>query len=205
MAYTSQTFSALEQPSLAKWNVLNDNDAFFNSQIGSLFGSGTTSKVWWEEIGRTTLSGAADTITVSSLPARKYLQILWSLAATGGTINSRFAFNSDSGANYAWQQSSSFAASTASNAQTIGSVSAAANAATKYGQLEIFNSSSLRKLWRGFEFDDNAASAAASNCNVVEAFGKWDNTSAQISRFDLTNVGTGDFAIGSSVIVLGHD
>jgi len=36
MAFTSQTFSALEQPTLAKWNILNSNDDDLNARLGVL-------------------------------------------------------------------------------------------------------------------------------------------------------------------------
>jgi hypothetical protein len=36
MAFTSQTFSALEQPTLAKWNILNSNDDDLNARLNTI-------------------------------------------------------------------------------------------------------------------------------------------------------------------------
>lgn len=196
--------TALEQPTLAKWNILGTNDAYFNTQVGANFSSGTTSTVWWEELGRTTLGVAGDTISVASFAARANLQLIYRVSSTGGTINTRIAFNSDSGANYAWQESTSFAASSNAVSQTIFAPTTAASATSRYGHYEIKNNTAERKLFQGYELDDNAA-GAASSVNCKEVFGKWANTSAQITTIALTNVGTGDFAIGSELIVLGHD
>jgi len=39
----------------------------------------------------------------------------------------------------------------------------------------------------------------------LETAGKWTNTSSQITSVSLTNSGSGDYGIGSMMIVLGHD
>lgn len=49
------------------------------------------------------------------------------------------------------------------------------------------------------------SSGAGNAPNKREAAGKWHNTSNQITRVDVINITTGDFAAGSEVIVLGHD
>src|ERR1044072_8850270 len=72
---------------------------------------------WWEELGRTTLGSAGDTITISPISARKYLRIFISILDTGGAVGPNLRFNNDSANNYAFRYSDNFgaAASTASS------------------------------------------------------------------------------------------
>ena len=197
--------TSLEQPTLAKWNILGTNDAYFNTQVGANFSSGTTSTVWWEELGRTTLGSAGDTLACSSFAARKYLRVMWSITSTGGTINERPTFNGDSGSNYANMSFTNWATYANSVSQTFFPVvGAAANVGEHTGFMEITNISAQRKLIHSQMWDDNGASAASSS-NSMQSYGKWDNVSAQITTISFANAGTGDFAIGSEVIVLGHD
>jgi hypothetical protein len=95
---------------------------------------------WWQEIGRTTLGVAGDTITISSLPARKYLRILVSVIPTGGTIGPSLRFNNDSGTSYAYRNSDNFGAAGSSGA-----------GATSGPQLKLFYgwllSGSDRRFW----------------------------------------------------------
>lgn len=205
MAYAAISFSALEQPTLAKWNILGTNDAFFNTQVGSNFSSGTTSTVWWEELGRTTLGSAGDTISITPIAARNFLHILTFTFSTGGTQAPVFRFNNDSGSNYALLYAGNLGAASAPLvSQTSLSAAASTSQGTQYGVFDVCNFTAQRKLVQGLTLDDNNA-GAASSCNSTQFTGKWDNVAAQITRVDLINTGAGDFAIGSKMIILGHD
>lgn len=203
MAYSVVTpFVSLEQPTLAKWNTILSNQVEFNLQTGANFS--TTGRIWWEELGRTTLGSAGDTISITSIAARKYLKLLWATQATGGTIYGRITFNGDTGTNYAFQSSSAFGAAVNSVSQANIQPDPAASISQRTGEAFITNISSQRKLIGSRCVDDNNASATTS-CNFFDLYGKWDNVSAQITTITMTNTGTGDFAIGSTMIVLGHD
>lgn len=158
--------------------------------------------VWWEEIGRTTLSGAGDTITVSGLPARKYLKLVWSITATGAA-GGNITFNSDTGANYAYRYELNGAAGVSAVSQT--SIGAIYNATslTGFGYAELINISTAPKQGRIQSIYSN--STAGTAIDSVNFWFKWVNTSAQISSVTITNAGAGDYAIGSELIVLGHD
>jgi len=159
--------------------------------------------IWWEELGRTTLGSAGDTITVSGLPARKYLIIIVNALATGGTVNTLLRFNNDSGANYAYRRSINGAAdSTTVSANVFNdSFSTAVQ-----GQLFVYLTNITNQEKTGTVTQWNIAAAGAATApQRLEGVSKWSNTVAQINRVDCTNAGAGDYAIGSEVIVLGHD
>jgi hypothetical protein len=176
------------------------DDAITSAKIN--FG-GAGAGIWWEEIGRTTLSVAGDTITVSSLPARRYLQVIISVINTGGTINTGIQFNNDTGNNYARRISISGAADITATSQSSISLSST-DASPRLLNLTVMNVASSEKLVQSYSFEQSTAGAGNAPSRI-EGGGKWANTSAQISRIDVINSGTGDYAIGSEVVVLGHD
>lgn len=157
-----------------------------------------------EELKRVTLTVAGDTISATSIPARKYLHIIYSVQSTGGTINTRISFNNDSGANYAWQELVNLTLFSNNVSQSIFAPTTALSTSPRHGRFDINNITAQRKLFTGYEIDDNSGGAATS-ANNKTYYGKWDNTSAQITRVDLTNVGVGDFAIGSELVIFGWD
>lgn len=176
-----------------------DTDAFYVYD-----GSAWRRQAQWEELGRHTLGVAGDNLSVASMPTRKYLRVYWATFATGGTIEDRMRFNNDSGTNYAYQELANlatFASIVSSNSIVLeGTISAA----ERFGVMEIQNVASRRKLFQSKASDDNNASATTS-ANNKTLYGKWDNTSNAITRIDINNGGTGDFAIGSELIVIGRD
>lgn len=217
MAYSADTFVADEQPTTAKWNKLWSNDASFNDGTGigddtidsrhyiagSIDPEHLASTVWgWEELGRTTLGSAADTITVSSLSAKKYLRIMCQLIASGA-IDSALQFNGDTGANYAWRISTNGGADSTGTGSTFvpGQTSATAN------QFLIFEATNVsaqaKQVWG--EVENDGASGAGTAPVRREVWAKWHNTSSQISSVSCFNSAGGSFDTGSEVIVLGHN
>jgi hypothetical protein len=165
--------------------------------------TGADGGIWWEEIGRSTLSGAADLITVSGLPSRKYLRVLVSVFGTGGTVVPQLIFNNDStDANYNRRVSDSFAAGSASTSADL-NLTDQASAETHLITVDVYNVAARNKLVISqgvLDAGDNASPTTR------ELFGQWENSTDIISRIDIVqNGGTGDFAIGSEVVVLGHN
>jgi hypothetical protein len=215
MAYNTVTFVAFEQPTAAKMNLLGENDAGFrdgtnisNDVIQARHidwaTTGANGGIWGEELGRTTLGVAGDTISVNSIASRKYLEIFLMVWSTGGTIAPVLRFNNDSSANYAFHYLANW--TTASNNVSQSYMDGAATIAqgTQFIHGYIVNVQNKRKLCQITAVDDNNA-AATSGSNSHHIVGKWDNTAAQITRIDAVNIGAGDFAIGSELVVLGHD
>lgn len=163
--------------------------------------TGADGGIWWEELGRTTLGGAGDTISITTIAARKYLRIyFWGIAS--GSIRGVFRFNNDSGNNYAYRTSTNGAADVTANTQsaisTIGT-----GAFDVLVVLDVINVSAKEKYASGFYV--NTTTGVGNPPGRVEIVGKWVNTSAQITRVDVVNDQAGDFASGSEVLVLGHD
>jgi hypothetical protein len=166
--------------------------------------TGANAGIWWEELGRTTLSGAGDTISVTSIPARKYLRILIIASATGGTINATLRFNNDSATNYSARSSANGGADGTGVSATSMGLSVTVSTADRYIEADIRNVLALEKLLTGHCIEQGTA-GAGNVTGRAELANKWVNTAAQISRIDVINAGAGDFAIGSELIVLGHN
>jgi len=165
-------------------------------------GTGANGGIWWEELGRTTLDSAADTITVSSLATRKYLQILINVLNTG-TIDLGLQFNNDTGSNYAIRVSVNGGADATSVSQTSLNLFTAV-AGPVQAQVYVTNVATVDKIATAMVTTRSTAGAAASP-QRRDLVMKWANTSDQITRVDVKQADTGDMASGSEVIVLGHD
>ena len=168
--------------------------------------TGSNAGIWWEELGRTTLSSAGDTITISSIPARKYLRIMFTVSPTGGTISFGIRYNNDSGNNYAQRNSINGAADTTAFSQnTMGAGIGPVTPSNTIGILDGINIGSLEKVF-SFSLYRGGGASAGNAPDRSEGVVKWSDTSNQITRVDLINTsGTGDFAAGSEVVVLGHN
>jgi hypothetical protein len=204
-----------EQPTAAKWSELGANDdalaagTGFNSHAipsSAINFGGAGAGLWWEEIGRTALTVAGDTITISSLPARKYLRVLFSIINASGAISLNLTFNNDTGSNYGWRKSVSSAADLGLAPAQRWTLDVGGGTTTfpVHGSLDIVNISAQEKVGWGM-LAPQAGGGATSAPIRIEFAGKWAYTSGLISRLDFTNLDAGDYAIGSEVIVLGHN
>jgi len=166
--------------------------------------TGANAGIWWEELGRTTLGSAGDAISVASLPARKYLMVIASCLATGGTIRPLVRFNNDTASNYANRHSVSGAADSTNVSQSAANTTLTATAQLHNVVLNVVNIAAQEKTVT--ETIVSQGTSGAGNAPIrIEGTFKWANTADQITRVDLVNDGTGDFATGSEVLVLGHN
>jgi len=163
-----------------------------------------TTDIWWEELGRTTLAVAGDTISVTPFAARGTIKVIVEVTDTGGVINNRITFNGDTGANYSYRESINGAADITGAGANFIEGAAVSEAAPFMCEFTVFNIASDEKVVQGSTVHARAAGAATAPARL-EFTGKWTNTSNQITRVDITNAGAGDYAIGSKVIILGHD
>lgn len=157
---------------------------------------------WYPEIGRTILSVAGTSITVSGLPARKYLRIIMYLIDSAAANQASLRFNADSGNNYAFRVSTNGAADTTGTSQSSIPVDAGGNTAPCLIVVDVINVAAREKIVRGSSVDRGTAGAGNAP-NKRDGMGKWANTADLISTVSVTSAN--NYAIGSEVVVLGHD
>ena len=172
-------------------------------QTAQAGGAGGPSVGGWVELGRTTLGSAGDTISVSSLPNKRYFWCQVFTKATGGTIQQRMRFNNDSGSNYAerYSQDGGTDGTITSDGELLLS---AAPSTPAFTNMFITNNQSNEKLVLGHNVNQGGA-GAANDPERYELAHKWANTSNQITQIDAINTGSGNFDTGSELVVLGWD
>jgi hypothetical protein len=156
---------------------------------------------WFQEIGRTTLGVAGDAISVQNLPPRKYLKVQFSLLPSGA-ITPQLRLNNDSSNNYAERYLFSGTFGNSINVNNVGNISNG-GAVPVFGFMEIVNTIGAQK--HGVIRDCYGDNAPGTAPDMIDFWFKWCNNAPAINRIDLINSGVGDFAIGSEVVVLGHD
>lgn len=173
------------------------------NQIPVLNSRGQTGE-WWEEIGRAIATGSSDSISTGTIVAKKYLLILIT-GLPSGAITPWLRFNNDSANNYAMRYSAGFGTGATLTSQSGVSLDPNSTGTVVLGRYETVNIASQEKVGIGLAVARGTAGAGNAPANL-EVYGKWANTSDQITRVDLVNVaGAGDFAAGTELIVLGHD
>ena len=157
----------------------------------------------WVELARTTLGSAGDTIDVTSLSDKRYYMVLGDIDPSG-TVNNVGRFNSDSGTNYSQRGSVNGGADGASTSLTQMSLNGAADGVPKFYVQYIANLAAKEKLSITHLNSQNTAGAGTAPLRLEEVH-KWANTANSISSIQNNNVGGGNYATGSEVVVLGWD
>lgn len=219
--HPGQSFTFGEVPSTTKWNYLWENDyaladgsgidagAILNSHLAAeavdstkVDWNASTGKIWWEELGRTTLSADSDTISIGSFAAKTYLMFIWCVVPSG-VVDVSMRFNNDSGSNYHRRFSTNGAADSTGQGTGI-SVNPDGATAAKIGIVSVLNIASQEKVVNLYSTSMSVAGAANAPARR-EGAAKWANTTDQITSANLFNGGAGSCAAGSELIVLGHD
>lgn len=163
--------------------------------------TGANSGMWWEELGRTTLTSTNSIIDVQNLPARDYLMVLAYLNPST-SMNVGYYFNNDTGTNYAYRYSANHGATTIGTSITRLESDTGLPPSSTSTVLDIVNKSGELKIVH-FKVSQLETDNASTAPDVFEGVGKWNNTS-QISRISFSTT-SNTFAAGSEVIVLGHN
>ena len=157
----------------------------------------------WKEVARTTLGSAGDTISVASLPDKRYYMVLGNHLPSGN-FRTTYRLNNDSGSNYALRKSEDGGSENVTTSITdITSGNEDTN--TQYFDVSyLSNLSAKEKLMINHNMR-SGGTGAGNAPKRVEAVSKWANTSIVINRIDAVNDQGGDYASGSEVVVLGWD
>ena len=165
--------------------------------------SDTHTTNFWEELADVTLSSAGDTLSSGTITAKKYLWVQVYTKATGGTIQQRMRFNSDSGNNYSERYSQDGGADgVITNDGEL--LLSAAPSTPAFTNMFIINNQSNEKLVIGHNVNQGGV-GAGNDPERFEFAHKWANTSNQITQIDIINTGTGDFDTNSFIKVWGSD
>jgi len=160
----------------------------------------------WKELGRTTLSGTADDITVSSLVAKDNIMVLSHIIPSGVLNNVMRLGNGsiDTGSNYAGRYSENGGSDGTDTSATYMVDDRSAEANDQFWTTSITNIANQEKL-AITDICKRGTAGAGNAPERVENVGKWTNTSNVLDTFSLHNFGGGDMASGSEVVVLGCD
>ena len=160
----------------------------------------------WVEVARTTLGSSSDTITVSSLPDKRYYMILADKQTTGSNGRINYRLNGDSGSNYHYRNSRDGGAdNTAQDSQILGLGHGSANTFPEFTVSYLSNLSSKEKLFIGHAMSQQTSGAGTAPSRV-EHVAKWANTTNTINQIQgFNDYGTSTLDTGSEVVVLGWD
>jgi hypothetical protein len=162
---------------------------------------GAAGAPFYEILAQTKLTGTSDTIECS-FTAKENLLVLCDVF--GADTNNRFNFNDDFSStenNYNRRYSANFGASTSNINQDKFATNYDMNPCFNY--LFIENASGQEKIFNGGTCETNQVTGnTAAFC--MEYVGKWVKTD-QINKVTATNTGSGSYAIGSELIVMGYD
>jgi hypothetical protein len=186
-------------------NLSNAQHTHESSSGGGTLGPAAVPNVWWEELGRTTLGTAGDAITVSGFTARRYLRVLLFQTATGGTTRPALRFNGDATAAYAYRQSRDGGADATAGSTSLIDLTNATASFPLHAVIDVINVATTEKpVWAWSNIMNTAG--AANVPGRMETNAKWANSANAITQVNIiNNGGTGDFAVGSEVVILGHD
>jgi hypothetical protein len=153
-------------------------------------------------LGRTSLGAANATISVASLPSKKWLLVLAYLLPTASLTPWLRLNNISTGTPYADRTSTNGAADT-TDASANQSIVGTASANPQFIVMFIENTASGEKIIQYWTVDQNTA-GVANITNRLKGVSKWADTTNPINEIDLVS-STSTFAINSEVIVLGAD
>ena len=157
----------------------------------------------WVELGRTTLGSAGTSLSVSSLPDKRYYMYMWSFIRNTADNDPKMRFNSDTGSNYSFRGSINGASDVTSTSSNNIDHSVSNVAPFTFGVHYVVNRAANEKLSIG-HINGSVASGAATAPSRRERYGKWANTSNAVDEIDVYTAAN-NINTGSELVVLGWD
>lgn len=155
-------------------------------------------------MGSTTLASTGDDIDITNMTASKSNQMLFH-AISSGQVNSGGTFNNDGGSVYAYRGADNGGTDYTAASTNGFYFDYSYNNSTAFSVAYIISISGQEKLCISFEI--NAGTSGAGNApNRRLWVSKYvPSTDADITRIDMNNAGSGDYAVGSNLSALGSD
>ena len=177
-------------------------------QTAQAGGAGGPSVGGWVELARTTLGSNSSTLTVSSIPDKRYYFVLvnpsFTNAGSGNTFRLGSGGTEDSGSNYCFRRSTNGGSDVTEVNQSNGIIPIGGYS-TEHELLtmHIANLSNKEKLC----IHNRCYSVAGANNAPlrIEDVSKWSNTSNAIDIMKAQLNSSGQFASGTEIVVLGWD
>jgi len=159
--------------------------------------------VWAKNGTPNTLTVAGDLLTITDLTGVKFNQFLVHKLQDGtSNAHGQINFNNDTSTNYAVRQSVNGGAD--STAVSGGVLDIWQGYKDEFYVINVINISTEEKLFIGHVMEKNTTGAGNAPIRS-EYIAKWANTSDAITEIDVTNNGTGDYAIDSNISAHGTD
>ena len=156
----------------------------------------------WKEVGRTTLGSASSTITVSSLPDKRYYKVLTSITGQASNSDIGMRLNGDTGLNYARRFSTNGGSDISGTVTSLPyHYTDVARTTPIFAVAYLANKSDKEKLSMSHGIRETGTVSGAPS--RFESVGKWANTSSAINEIQVlssTNMNS-----GSECVVLGYD
>jgi len=156
----------------------------------------------WAKLGTTTLTSTGDDLDITSMTGNKFLCVMCQ-PIPSGDARPKITLNNDGGSNYARRRSEDGGSDTTDVSQTLIPFDRSPTDLV-FAISYMANISTEEKLVITF-LTTNNTNGAGNIPKRGEIYWKWVNTSDSITRIDLNNTDTGDFAIDSNISALGTD
>ena len=164
------------------------------------FSDGSSGDTVWEELDSVATTGTTDSLNSNTFTGKDYLLVqIW--ANYTGDTNTKMTFNSDTGTNYSQRQSYAGGADgTRINQANIGFDDSSVKDSLIQSMF-ITNKSDQEKT--AIMFQGTGTNGAANAPYRIETYGKWANTSSQITSIQLSQTNSGSYLADTTMKIWG--